>query len=60
MGINIKYGSGKSIEVAPGLSLFEIAKNIGEGHERASYAATVNGVVRDMRDAVDDDAEIGY
>ena len=60
MSIKIRYGSGETIEAEPGASLFEIAKSLGTGAERTACAATVDGVVRDLRDTVEADCDVDF
>ena len=60
MSIKIQLSPGVVVEAEPGASLFEIAKNSGTGAERTAYAATVDGVVHDLRDPVERDADVAY
>jgi len=60
MGIKISYGMGKSIEVERGMSLYEIVKSLGTGAEKTTCAATVDGVVHDLRDVADRDSDVDF
>ena len=60
MSIKIHLDADKSIELDSGMSLFEIAKSLGTGAERTACAAVVDGVVRDLRDTIDDDSNVEF
>ena len=60
MSIKIHLDSDITVGAEPGASLFEIAKSLGTGAERTAYAAAVDGVVRDLRDAVYKDSDVVF
>ena len=58
--MKISYDVDKTIELDPGISLYEIAKSLGTGVERTACAALVDGVVRDLRDTIDIDSSVEF
>lgn len=54
--ITLKDGSVKEFE--SGVSILDIAKSISEGLARNAYCGSINGKVADLRETVNEDAEV--
>ena len=56
--IKITLKDGSIMEVEKGATVLEVAKKISEGLARVAMCGTVNGKVKDLRYALEDDAEL--
>ena len=56
--IKITLKDGSIMEVEKGATVLEVAKKISEGLARVAMCGTVNGEVKDLRYALEDDAEL--
>jgi len=58
--IHISLPDGSKLEVAPGVSLFEVAEAIGPGLAKAAVCAHVDGALRDLRERVNEGATVTF
>ncbi len=58
--IHISLPDGSKLEVAPGISLYEVAGEIGSGLAKAAVCALVDGTMRDLREKVARDATVTF
>jgi threonyl-tRNA synthetase len=58
--IHISLPDGSKLEVAPGISLYEVAGQIGSGLAKAAVCAHVDGTMRDLREKVAQDATVTF